>query len=138
MHHYWQIFLQFDFFNSITYFWCSFIICIQEHDFLKSLVYEMSIIMFLLKGWNWDLYLWFFVFWTLSLPDGVHSFHPRLVVSQTIIFINYFRDRSLVFSESLHEVRGQESEESDTAGILKKILIWGLQRILGIFFETTH
>ena len=32
----------------------------------------------------------------------------------------YLRDCSLVFSEILHEVGGQESKESDTAEILKK------------------
>ena len=34
----------------------------------------------------------------------------------------YLGDRSLVFSETLHEVRGHQSKESGTAGVLKKNL----------------
>ena len=34
----------------------------------------------------------------------------------------YLGNCSLVFSESLHKVGGQESKESDTAGILKEKL----------------
>ena len=57
----------------------------------------------------------------------------------------YLGDRSLVFSETLHEVRGQLSKENDTTGILKKILIWGLRGIkcqkfgfFDIFLESAH
>ena len=39
----------------------------------------------------------------------------------------YLRDRSLVFSETLHEVRGQLSKKSDTAEILKKNLNPGIK-----------
>ena len=39
----------------------------------------------------------------------------------------YLRDRSLVFFETLHEVRGQLSKKSDTAEILKKNLNPGIK-----------
>ena len=39
----------------------------------------------------------------------------------------YLRDRSLVFSETLHEVRGQLSKKSDTVKILKKNLDPGIK-----------
>ena len=39
----------------------------------------------------------------------------------------YLRDRSLVFSETFHEVRGQLSKKSDTAEILKKNLNPGIE-----------
>ena len=39
----------------------------------------------------------------------------------------YLGDRSLVFSETLHEVRDHLSKESDTAEILKKNLNAGIK-----------
>ena len=66
-------------------------------------------------------------FWTPGLPVGVHSNRPCPSV----------RDRSLVFSETLHEVRGHLSKKSDTAEILKKNLNPGIKgeepHFLGIF-----
>ena len=44
-------------------------------------------------------------FWTLGLPVGVHSNRPCLSVRLSVF--RYLRDRSLVFSETLHEVSGQ-------------------------------
>ena len=49
----------------------------------------------------------------------------RLSVSPSVF--KYLRDRSLVFSETLHEVRGQLSKKSDTAEILKKNLNPGIK-----------
>ena len=39
----------------------------------------------------------------------------------------YLRDCLLVFSETLHEVRGHESKESDAARILEKNLNLGIK-----------
>ena len=61
-------------------------------------------------------------FWTPSIPGGVISNHPcpSVCPSVHVLVFRYLRDRSLVFSETLHEVRGQLSKKSDTAEILKK------------------
>ena len=64
-------------------------------------------------------------FWTLGLPVGVHSNRPCPSVCLSVF--KYLRDRSLVFSETLYEVRGQLSKKSDTAGILKKNLNPGIK-----------
>ena len=66
-------------------------------------------------------------FWTPGLPIGVHSNRPCPSVRLSVF--KYLGDRSLVFSETLHEVRGQLSKKSDTAEIWKKILIRGLRGI---------
>ena len=46
----------------------------------------------------------------------------RLSVSLSVCLsvLKFLRDRSLVFSETLHEFRGQLSKKKDTAEILKK------------------
>ena len=67
----------------------------------------------------------FKIFWTRALPVGVHSNRPFLSVS--LSFFKYLRDRSLVFSETLHEVSGQLSKKSDTVEILKKNLNPGIK-----------
>ena len=52
-------------------------------------------------------------FWTPGLPEGVLSNHPCLSVCVSVrpcvrpSVFKYLRDRSLVFSETLHEVRRQ-------------------------------
>ena len=64
-------------------------------------------------------------------PLAFHNFRPRVYLMGSIVIalvrlsvclsvFKYLRDRSLVFSETLHEVRGQLSKKSDTAEILKK------------------
>ena len=68
-------------------------------------------------------------FWTLGLPVGVHSNRPCLSVrlSVHLSVFKYLRDFSVVFSETLHEVRGQLSKKSETAEILKKNLNPGIK-----------
>ena len=48
-------------------------------------------------------------YWTPGLPVGVHSNRPCPSVrpSVRLSVFKYLGDRSLVFSETLHEVRGQ-------------------------------
>ena len=68
-------------------------------------------------------------FWTPGLFVGVHSNCPCLSVllSVRLFVCEYLRDCLLVFSEILHEVRGQLSKKSDTAEILKKNLNPGIK-----------
>ena len=66
------------------------------------------------------------IFWTPGLPLG--SIVIALVrLSVFLSVFNYLRDRSLVFAETLHEVRGQLSTKSDMAEILKKNLNPGIK-----------
>ena len=50
-------------------------------------------------------------------------------MSVCLSVFKYLRDRSLVFSETLHEVAGIKSKKSDTARILKKKLNGGVKGI---------
>ena len=63
-------------------------------------------------------------------------------LSVRLSVFKYLWDRSLVFSEILHEERGQLSKKSDTAEILKKNLSLGIKcqkfGFLDIFSETGH
>ena len=69
------------------------------------------------------------IFWTPGLLVGVHSNRPcpSVHLSVGLSVFKYLRDCSLVFSETLHEVRGQLSKKSDTAEILKKNLNMGIK-----------
>ena len=66
---------------------------------------------------------------TPGLPEVVLSNRPCPCVRPCVrvSVFKYLRDRSLVFSETLHEVRGQLSKKSDTAEILKKNLNPGIK-----------
>ena len=100
-------------------------------SFFTSIPYSSSIFFIL------HLYFSFFVyilhlyssFWTQGLPVGVHSNRPcpSVRLSVCLSVFKYLRDRSLVFSETLHQVRGQLSKKSDTAEILKKNLNPGIK-----------
>ena len=57
-------------------------------------------------------------YWTPDFPVGIQSNRPCPSFRPSVF--KYLRDRSLVFSETLHEVRGQLSKKSETAEILKK------------------
>ena len=71
-----------------------------------------------------------FLFWTLSLRDGFLLFIlVRPSVRWSVRLSLNIWDCSLVFSETLHEVRGQESRGSDMVVISKNILIRGLRGI---------
>ena len=59
-----------------------------------------------------------------GLSQGFPCNHPCPSVSLSVSpsVFEYLRDRSLVYSETLHEVRVQLSKKSDMAEILKKNL----------------
>ena len=82
-------------------------------------------------------------FWIQGLPVGIHSNRPCPSVRLSVF--EYLRDRSLVFSETLHEVRGQLSKKVTRPRFWEKILIRRLRGIkcrksgfLDIFSETDH
>ena len=70
------------------------------------------------------------IFWTPGLPVRVLSNRPCgpcVRPSVSVFVFKYLKDRSLIFSETLHEVAGPLSKKSDTAGILRKNLNLGIK-----------
>ena len=66
------------------------------------------------------------LFWTRLYPLGsivIALVRPSICLS----IFKYLRDHSLLFSETLHGIRGPLSKKSDTAGILKKNLNPGIK-----------
>ena len=71
-----------------------------------------------------------------GLSEGVLCNHPCRSVCLSVrpsvrpSVFEYLRDRSLVFSQTLHEVRGHQSKESDTAGIFEnKSMNFGVNKV---------
>ena len=64
---------------------------------------------------------------TFIFRHQVYSLGSVVIALVRLSVFKYLRDRSLVFSETLHEVRGQLSKKSDMAEILKKNLNPGIK-----------
>ena len=83
-------------------------------------------------------------FWTLGLPDGVHSNRPCLSISLYVhlptrqSIFKYLRDSTLFFSNFLHEGREPYGHKSDKARFLKikslGVTNRGKPQFLGIFY----
>ena len=72
--------------------------------------------------------MFFNVFWTSGLPEGVLSNHLRVPCVLPCVcpsIFRYLRDCSLVFSGTLHEI-AVVKVKNDKLGVSKKVFILGL------------